>query len=95
MLSSILNTLNDKIQIRSLALGHNGRTKTAIIELNENFELSSSQHSFTIPGEFLEQDPLNEDDDHIPKEHNLTIDDHFLGLTVLRSIPDPVQHQIE
>ena len=95
MLGSILNVTNNTLRIRSLALSLDGRTKTATIELYGNFELKSSQHSFLICDEFLERGLRDQDDELVPKKHELIVDDHFRGLTVLRSISDLAKHEIE
>ncbi|MCJ1334037.1 hypothetical protein MMC10_010744 [Thelotrema lepadinum] len=86
------------IQIRSLAVCINQKTKTATIGFRDTPQClisGKSEWTFTIPSSWGEvENDIEDDDDFIPRVPQITIDTHFEGFTVLRS-PKEHDHETE
>ncbi|KFY26104.1 hypothetical protein V493_04270 [Pseudogymnoascus sp. VKM F-4281 (FW-2241)] len=92
-ISRVLGLESDLPQIRSLAQNLDGRTTVATLSFQKlPVELSGDRHewSFDIdaPG------ASNESHGRLHRKIKLTIDDHFVGLTVL-SCPPPSDHHVD
>jgi hypothetical protein len=93
-----LDGTQDAVQVKSLAMSPNHKTKMATVDFRtQPARLSSSRYKwhFDIPGSYAENNGGEDDDDIIPKPPKITIDTHFKGITVLRSFKNVSQHKIE
>jgi hypothetical protein len=95
-----LDGTRSPIQIRSMAISSNRKTKIATV----NFKIppacllsNRNEWSFEIPnanGSDAENDN-DDNDDIIPQASTITIDTHFNGITILRSFQNVSEHKIE
>jgi hypothetical protein len=87
-------------QIRSLAIGPDQQTKMATVDFKAPpASLASDRNEWSF--EILDdegsdsKDDENDDDDIVPKAPTITIDNHFNGITILRSFKNVLEHKIE
>jgi hypothetical protein len=103
LLSSILELDGTRgaVQIRSIAISLNQKTKIATVDFKNPpawFSLDRNEWSFEIPdvdSSDAKNDDTDDDDDIIPKAPTITIDTHFKGITMLRSFKNISEHKIE
>jgi len=95
-----LNVETRYVQIRSLAIDPDRKSKTATIDFVFRpacLSVDRNEWSFEIPDAEInaaDGDGIG-DEDFIPSTPTLTIDTHFKGITTLKSFKDPVDHKIE
>ena len=96
-----LDEAQGTVQVRSIAPSPNGKTKVATLEFKSRppcFLSDQHEWSFEIPStdknDFVGSN-YEDDDDIIPAAPIITIDDHFNGITILRSFKNISEHKIE
>ena len=96
-----LDEAQGTVRLRSMALSPDGKTKMATLEFKSRppcFLSDQHEWSFEIPStdknDFVDSN-YEDDDDIIPAEPIITIDDHFNGITILRSFKNSSEHKIE
>ncbi|RDW94780.1 hypothetical protein BP5796_00543 [Coleophoma crateriformis] len=88
----------NSLRIRSLAPAHDGHSTVATLSFSQIPAALSgydeNEWSFDITDFVYNLQPESEADGRISRQYTLSIDDHFHGLTVLRS-PEPLCHQVD
>jgi hypothetical protein len=97
-----LNGPRHDVQVRSIAIAPNQKTKMATVNFKippACFSSDRNEWSFEIPNvdssDAENDDDDDDDEDIIPKAPTITIDTHFKGITVLRSFKNISEHKIE
>jgi hypothetical protein len=96
LLQRVLRLENDNsgLKVKSLAIDSNKRAKVATINFEDIPGSLLVGHEWTFDITDLLVSTGEDDDVIIPRTQQITIDDHFLGLTTLYS-PSSIDHKVE